>query len=85
MVFGDQGDGAVLEADAFDGEFAVDVGDDDIFIGGGCGAIHDEQIAGVDAGVDHGIAGDADEIGGGGMGDEVFIEIELGLQVIVGG
>ena len=85
LVFGDEGDRAVLEADAFDGEFAVDMGDDDIFVGRLGGAVHDQEIAGVDAGVDHGIAGDADKIGGGGLGDQVFVEIELSFEIIFGG
>ena len=85
LVLGDQGDGAVLEADAFDGEFAVDVGDDDVFVGRLGGAIHDQEIAGVDAGIDHGIAGDADKISRGRMGDEIFVEIELGFEVVLGG
>lgn len=84
FVFGHQGDLAAAQADAFDGEFAVEVGDDDVFIFGLGGAIHDQEVAGVDAGVDHGIAGDADEIGGGGLGDEVLVEVELAFEVILG-
>lgn len=53
-------------AETFDGEFAVENGDDDLVVVGVEGAVYEEEVAGVDASTGHGGACDAQEEAGGG-------------------
>jgi len=48
-------------------------------------AIHDQDVAVVQTGALHRIASQPHEIGGGGMLDQQFVEIEVAVQVVVGG
>jgi len=74
-IGGDKEDAAVAQADAFDREFAVEDSDDNGCFGGFEGAVDNEDIACVDAGIDHGVAFDADKEGGGWVFDNEVIEV----------
>ena len=74
-----------LFPESFHREIAVDAGDDDVAVGGADGAVDDEDVAVVDSGTDHGVARDANEVGGGGALDEKLVEVERRLDVLFGG
>ena len=76
---------ACASGEAFDGQFAVQDGDDDACVLWFERAVNDEYVAGMDAGVNHRIAGDADEEGGGRMLDQMAIEIEPAFDVVLCG
>ena len=48
-------------------------------------AIHDKQIAVMNAGIDHRLATDAQKEGAGGMADELFVQVDPHLHVVIGG
>lgn len=71
-------------AETLDGEFAVENGDNDLVVVGVEGAVYEEEVAGVDASTGHGGACDAQEEAGGGVLDEMLVEIEVGVDPVVG-
>lgn len=73
-----------LDADALDSQFAVHVGDHYVFVFWFQRAVHDQDIAGMDTGLNHGIAPDSYEVGGGGVPDQVFVQVELAFDIVVG-
>jgi hypothetical protein len=62
----------------------VDAGDYDAAVGHRGGTINDQQVAVVNGGALHRIAGNADEEGGGRVADQVLVEVDPAFQVVVG-
>ena len=84
-VFGFELDGVTFFAEAFDGQFSIDGGDDDTAIRGFEASVDDEEVSVVNASTNHGVSRGPDEEGGGGLLDEVLIEVEGSFEVIIGG
>ncbi len=82
FVLRHQYDSAIHFAEAFDREFAVDHGNDDFFVYRFQGAVHNENISGENAGIDHGFAGCPDKKGGGRMLNQVFVQVKLAFNII---
>ena len=75
----------MLFTQAFDRQLAMQDGDDDIVGLGRDGAVDNEKIAVENSGVAHGLALRADEKGRRRPADQMQIEIELALDMVVGG
>src|SRR5690606_3509784 len=75
---------------AFDGDFVIDAGDDDLSVVDIAGAVYGQQIVFKDAGIDHAVTLHAQEIIGAGMeeagGDiAVILDILFGEDGVAGG
>lgn len=68
---------------AFDGEIAVQDGNDDVVGLRGDTAIHHKEVAIEDPGTAHGFSRSAHEECGGRPADQMFVEVESALDVIV--
>ena len=71
-VFRAQFDAIFAAEEAFDGEFSVDGGDDDVAVGGIEASIDDKDVAGEDPRVAHRLSGRANKEGRSGVRNEVF-------------
>ena len=69
-------------AKTFDGQFAIDHGDNNRTIVRLQGPIHDEHIAFMNPHFDHRIASDFDKESGGRMFDQMLIEVKLAFQIV---
>ncbi len=85
IIFGHEGNFFVSDSYSFYGQLSVYDGYYDVFIFRLHGAVDYEQVVVVDAGPYHRISAGPDEEGGGGVFDEVPVEVELILAVIGGG
>jgi hypothetical protein len=70
---------------ALHGQLAVEHGDDDIVMLRFQRAVHDEDIAVVQSHPLHRVPGEADVVGGCWMLNQQLVQIEVAVQVIVGG
>lgn len=68
----------------FERELAVIETDGDAAVGGRDAAVDADQVAGHDAGINHGVALHAGIECGLGMADDVAVEVELQINVILG-
>ena len=84
-ILGEQLNPASPTVEPFDSEVAIDDGNHNGPVGWIQRAIDDQEIAFMNAGIDHGVAGHPQEVRGFGMTDQVFIEIEAFGNVVVGG
>src|SRR5919112_2273637 len=85
VVLGHEPDAAAAEAQALDAELVVDARDDDIAVVGLDGAVYDEYRAGVYPRPRHRVARDAHVEGRHGVFDEVAVQVEVPLDVALGG
>lgn len=69
--------------EAFDGEIAVQDGNDDVVGLWGDAAIHHEEFAIEDSGIAHGFSRGAHEERGGRPADQMLVEVELPFDVVV--
>ena len=84
-VLGAEDQGAIALSQAFDRQLAMQDGDDDIVGLGRDGAVDNEKVAVENPGIAHGFALRADEKGRRWATDQMQIQIELALDVVVGG
>src|SRR5215211_6389702 len=70
--------------EAFDGEVAIDHGNDDAAITGRQCTIYNQHITGVNASFTHGLPSNPDEKGCCGMLNEVLVEVQGAIEVIIG-
>ena len=84
-ILGVEDQGAIALSQAFDRQIAMQDGDDDIAGLGRDGAVDNEKVAVVYSGIAHGFALRADEKGRGRAADQMQIEIEVALDMVVGG
>lgn len=85
FVFGHEKYFTFDDSKAFHRKLTVEYRDDNAFILCLEGSVDNENIFAADACIDHGIAVDANEVGGGGMLDEMAIQVELLLDAVVRG
>ncbi len=71
--------------ESFDGELAVDHGNDDPAGSSGYGSIDDQKISIVDARSLHGSTTSSQKESGCRSSDELFVEVERSLDVVVSG
>ena len=72
-----------LNAQAFHGELAVNGRNDDITVDGRERTVDNEEIAGVDAGVDHRVTFDTDEVSRSGTLHQQCVQIQRRLQILL--
>lgn len=84
-VFGREDPCAIRFLQALDRQFSMQDRNDDVFSLSCEAAINDEEVAVEYAGVFHRFAHRPGEKGGGRVPDEVFVEVELSFDVVVGG
>ena len=70
--------------EAFDGEFAIDDGNDDAAITGRQCTIDNQDIPGVNASLPHGLPSHPDKEGCCRMLDEMLIEVQGAIEIIIG-
>jgi hypothetical protein len=75
---------AMALREAFDGQSAVDDGNDNAAISGRECTVYNQHIAGVDSSFTHRLPSHPDEKGRRRMLDEMLIEVEGAIEVIIG-
>jgi hypothetical protein len=73
----------VVDEQTLDGEFAIEHGHDDFAALDGLGPVYDQDIVLVNVDALHAVAFDAHTEGAVGLVDQVFVQIEVKLDVIV--
>jgi hypothetical protein len=85
VAVGDKIEAALAPAEPFDGQFAVNDRDHNVAVAGFDGPVHDQEVAIVNTCPHHRVAARADVEGGGGVLDKVLVEVEVTVNVVVGG
>ena len=81
-VFGHQLDHAASAVQTLDGELVVELGDDDAVVLGVDAAVHQQRIAFVDANAGHGVALDAEDVGGVFVANQLLVQVDALLRVV---
>src|SRR2546426_6068911 len=76
LVLGSQHDSTLLAAESLQREFVVHNRHDDVANVGGCALLHDDDVARMDSGVDHGIALYFDKDRLRRIGDQVLVDCQ---------
>ena len=83
-VLGGEQDAPLAPHEPLHGQLPVQSGDDHAVVPGLDGAVHDEQVAVMDARPKHGIALRSQKKRGGAVMDEVLVEVEPPVHIVLG-